>query len=317
MPEVWLVERKHGEEVYSNGLRIETGATVRHMRRSYASISLQTGKLRTDGVYPAGIVYHTTESHIAVFEAANNLRLQRVGQWVLQYLTRNRSYHYFVDRFGRVHRAVGEEDSADHAGSSIWADRERVYLGLNHSFLGVALEGQTEPGDGPALFLTGAQIHSTRVLTEMLRSRYKITSGNCITHAQVSVNRSNFRIGNHTDWASNFPFQRIGLPDNYNLPIPGMILYGFGYDQDFVLATGERLRIGLSVSENQVRLAASASGISVASYRAKLREEFRRRLAELPASEDPSVTAATARKTEFVPDFARSFENGPEGREKN
>ena len=291
--EVWLVERKPGEEVYSNGLRIETSSAVSHTRRSYNSISLQTGQMRTDGVYPAGIVYHTTESHIAAFEADNNQRLQRVGQWVLTYLTRNRSYHYFVDRFGRVHRVVEEQDAADHAGASIWADRERIYLGLNHSFLAVALEGQTEVGDRQALFLTDAQIHSTRVLTEMLRSRYKIPSANCITHAQVSVNRSNLRIGNHTDWASNFPFQRIGLPDNYNLLVPAMVLFGFGYDQDFVEATGERMWRGLAASENQVRRAAAANGLTVAAYRATLQQEFKRRQDELPAN-DASYPLASA-----------------------
>jgi len=42
------------------------------------------------------------------------------------------------------------------------------------------------------------------MLTDMLRKRYGIPAGNCVTHAQVSVNPSNLLIGYHIDWASSF-----------------------------------------------------------------------------------------------------------------
>jgi len=282
--DVWLVERKPDYEVYSNGLRIETQATTPHLKRSYVSIVRKTGQLRTDGIAPVGIVYHTTESHITSFEQGNNVRLQRVGQWLVEYVRRHQSYHYVVDRFGRVHRVVEEESAADHAGASIWADHDRIYLGLNQSFLGVALESQTAAGDETSDSVTDAQLHAAKVLTGMLRSRYRIAAGNCVTHAQVSVNAGSYRIGNHTDWAANFPYAKVGLPDNYSLPLASMVFYGFGYDQGFLTATGSRMWNGLAASEEYVRQAAGAQNLTVAQYRSRLQQHYRRQMGELPAA---------------------------------
>jgi hypothetical protein len=62
------------------------------------------------------------------------------------------------------------------------------------------------------------------------------------------VNPSNFRIGYHTDWASSFPFERLGLPDNYRLPLPSIALFGFQYDANFVERAGPRLAEAASQS---------------------------------------------------------------------
>ncbi|HZO54008.1 MAG TPA: peptidoglycan recognition family protein [Bryobacteraceae bacterium] len=283
--DVWMIDSRDGQyEIYSNGLRLETAGAVSYQPRVWRQMmrpSLNSGELRHD---PVGIVYHTTESHIAPFEPGQTDRLKRVGQWLITYLRRERSYHYLIDRFGRVHRIVKESDAAGHAGRSVWADSSSVYVNMNHEFLGVAFESATQTGDVPTQAVTPAQIRAARELTEMLRAKYRISSVNCVTHAQVSVNPLNHRIGNHTDWASNFPFLALGLPDNYELPIAAMEIFGFGYDQDFVTATGGRLWKGLLLTEERVRQAASAEGVSVAPYRAQLKEKYRKQLAELPAS---------------------------------
>ena len=39
--------------------------------------------------------------------------------------------------------------------------------------------------------ITEPQIASAKLLTEILRARYRIPAHNCVTHAQVSVNASN------------------------------------------------------------------------------------------------------------------------------
>ena len=63
---------------------------------------------------------------------------------------------------------------ANHAGNSVWADDSVIYVNLNTSFLGVAFETQTQRGqDMPSA--NPAQIHSARVLTEMLRAKYHIS----------------------------------------------------------------------------------------------------------------------------------------------
>ena len=63
----------------------------------------------------------------------------------------------------------------------------------------------------------------------MLRSKYDILSRNCVTHAQVSVAPWNMRLGNHVDWAANFPFGELGLANNYEMPIPAVAVFGSAY----------------------------------------------------------------------------------------
>jgi hypothetical protein len=189
---------------------------------------------------PVGIVYHTTESLQAPFEASQNDVLKRVSESLADYVQRRRAYNFLIDRFGRVYRVVREEDAANHAGHSIWADDSSIYINLNDSFLGISFEAETAALPG-AERVNPAQVRAGAMLTEMLRCRYGIAARNCVTHAQVSVNPSNFRIGYHTDWAGSFPFQRLGLPDNYALPLPAVTLFGFTYDPAFVERAGDRL----------------------------------------------------------------------------
>ena len=53
---------------------------------------------------------------------------------MLEFVKQNRSYHFVIDRFGRVFRIVKESDSANHSGMSIWGDDKGVYVNLNPSF---------------------------------------------------------------------------------------------------------------------------------------------------------------------------------------
>jgi hypothetical protein len=219
---------------------------------------------------PAGIVYHTTESLLAPFEEEQTHRLKKLGESLVEWIKQQRSYHYVIDRFGRVYRVVDESDAANHSGYSIWADPTGAYVNLNSSFLAVAFEAQT----GAAEQVTAAQIVSARMLTEMLRSRYSIAAENCVTHAQVSVNPDNMHIGAHTDWASAFPFAVMGLPDNYAAPLASLYAFGFDYDSVFLKATGERWK-GLDLAGSQLAAEASAARIPVARYRALLARRYK------------------------------------------
>ena len=283
---VWLVDRTREFEAYSNGLRIEQRYQVSNdPRGSYPVFARRDVKAsplewHTD---PAGIVYHTTESQLAPFEPDDTGKLQRVGVNVLERTQQNRSYHFVIDRFGRVFRIVQESDIANHAGTSIWGDERYAYVNLNNSFLGVAFETQTQQGqDLPSA--NAAQIHSARVLTQMLRSKYHIPASNCVTHAQVSVNISNMLIGYHTDWSANFPFSELGLDDNYGDPPASIDAFGFSYDSSYVNATGTRLWQGLILAEEQVRSRALSQGLSVSQYRKILQHKFKEILATLKSS---------------------------------
>ena len=174
-----------------------------------------------DSTYPqlcGDIIRRTT------YEQNQNHAIKRIGKELLLYVRNKRAYPFVIDRFGVVHRIVNESDTANHAGNSVWADSRWFYVNLNASFLGVAFEAYTEPDQPP---VNQAQIHAAKVLTEMLRSKYNVPAENCVTHAQVSVNASSLRIGYHLDWASSFPFDQLGLPDNYALPLPAVSVFGF------------------------------------------------------------------------------------------
>jgi len=274
-PAVWLVETAMDHQTYSNGLRIDNRYQTQTHGRSYgvfarSRLDRETFERRTE---PAGIVYHATESDLAPFEPSQNLRLQRIDEALLDYVRRRQSYHFVIDRFGRVYRVVVESDAANHAGHSVWADREWVYCNLNSAFLGIAFEARTEAGQKAPLDM--AQIRAGRALTDMLRSRYRILAENCVTHAQVSVNPSNMEIGYHTDWATRFPFEAMGLPDNYRLPVAGVLLFGFGYSTPFLEAVHGRVWPGLSSAEETVAEQAAARGLSPAGYARLLRSRYR------------------------------------------
>jgi hypothetical protein len=230
-------------------------------------------RLRFD---PVGIVFHTTESHIAPFEEEQNGTLRRAGEGLLEFVRRNHSYHFVIDRFGRVFRVVREDDYANHAGHSVWADQNWVYLNLNQSFFGVAFEAKSRPEDGPPV--NPAQVHAGRILVEMLRARYKIPAANCVAHAQVSINPSNRRAGYHTDWAADLPFHDLGLSDNYQRPLPSVTLFGFTADE---LRSADALRPALEVADDMVRREAAARGMPLERYREVLQRRYKDAIASV------------------------------------
>jgi hypothetical protein len=279
---VWLVDKSADSETYSNGLRIDTRFEAPNHPRSYLVFPVDRpddgAGVRRDR--PAGIVFHTTESRQVPFEASANGELKQIGESLIDCVRRKHAYHFLIDRFGRVYRIVPESDAADHAGYSVWSDDTWLYLNLNESFLGISFEAQTEPGQEQST-ASPAQIRSAAMLTEMLRDRYGISAANCVTHAQVSVNPDNMRVGFHTDWASSFPFAQLGLPDNYARPLPALTAFGFEYDATFLRWAGTRLYAGVELAEEQLAGAAAASGLSPPALRKMLQKRYRDRLAEV------------------------------------
>jgi hypothetical protein len=287
-PQIWQVEKTAAFETYSNGLRIDNKFSTGNHPRSYlAFAAVRSGRARDDNqdkaqdearTTPAGIVYHTTESLQAPFEPEQNGKLKQVGESLLDYVKRKKAYNFVVDRFGRVFRVVEEADAAEHAGYSVWSDEKWLYVNLNESFIGVSLETQTYPGQMEAA-VTSAQIRATAMLTEMLRSRYNIPAGNCVTHAQVSVNPTKMLAGYHMDWASSFPFEEIGLPNNYARPLPSVAAFGFQCDANYSRTAGARLSAGAGLGAWELAERAAAAGMSVSAYRMALQKQYRDLLA--------------------------------------
>ena len=226
------------------------------------------------------IFVHAVHAFVFDFRADQTTRLKLLGRFLLRYVRDERAYHYLIDRFGRVWRIVRESDAANHAGHSLWADGRWTYFNLNWSFLGVSLEGRSAGLSGSEP-LTRAQLLALRQLTEMLRFRYSIPAMNCVTHAQVSVNPSNRQAGYHYDWATGFPFASLGLPDNYQIPMPSLWLFGFTYDPSLVNRTGEPYWKGLVLGGDILRQNATARGMSIEQFRAHRASVYRRILARL------------------------------------
>lgn len=285
---VWQVERTAESETYSNGLRIDTRFTVHNRPRAYTAFQKNgsAGIARVRRSEPAGIVYHTTESCQAPFVELDTPVLTRLGKNLLEYVRLKRAYHYLIDRFGRVYRIVAESDSADHAGYSVWADDREFYINLNESFLGVSFEAQTTSIQAGAA-ASQAQIRAAAMLTEMLRSRYRIPAGNCVTHAQVSVNPANMLAGYHTDWAGGFPFQELDLPDNYRIALPSLWLFGFDYEPAWLASGG--MSPGVRLAEDQLAHDAAAAHMRPVSYRKALRERYRIWLTEIRHGSPPAA----------------------------
>jgi hypothetical protein len=274
---VWLVDQRSGAETYSNGLRIDNSFAISNVPRdSYRVFERDHPDILHSHWKdsPAGIVFHTTESEQAPFEEGQNGNLQRISVVTLNHVRRNHSYHFFIDRFGRVFRVVNESDVAFHAGRSVWGDNNYVYVNLNSAFLGIALETQVK-SDQALEAATSAQVDSLRVLTQMLRSRYGILDSNCVTHAQVSVNSSNMLIGYHTDWADRFPFLEIGLKDNYLAPPASLSAFGFGYDPSYVQSTGARLLPALMDAEAGLKASAARLHLPLGRYRLVLQKNYK------------------------------------------
>lgn len=283
---IWQVESTRDYEEYSNGLRIEKKYAIGNRPRAgyrlfdRANPSATRFQMKNE---IAGIVFHTTESHMAPFHKDANDSLRRAARNLLAEVQINRSYNYVIDRFGRVWRVVEESDVAWHAGKSIWADDSGIYVNLNDSFLGISFEAQTYNENKQAI-ATDAQIHSARLLTDMLRAKYKIAALNCATHAQVSVSMASMGIGYHTDWAGNFPFAALGLPDNYKLALPAVWAFGFDYHQTFIDATGGQPWPGLKLAEQNLQEQAALARIPAAQYKQKLQQSYKQLITALYGS---------------------------------
>jgi len=271
---VWLVERSSDMERYSNGCRILTKYEMENHPRSYYLIPRGSETEGTELRHnPIGIVYHTSESDIVPFTPDNNDTIQRRSQGLLDWIRKDRSYNYLIDRYGEIYRIVRDDHAAHHAGHSIWADSKYDYVGLNESFLGICFESTVTAG---SLFetLTEAQISAGRVLTNVLRSKYNIDDANCTTHGLVSVNPDKMLIAFHHDWVRNFPFEAMGLSNKYKMSPPNMADYGFTYDDEILDKLGRTLWEGAITAEDEFNKLAEKNRVNVEVLRRKLRDRY-------------------------------------------
>jgi hypothetical protein len=277
---VWLVEQQGNYERYSNGARILTDYETTNHTRGYVVLPRGQGTMvKTGGAEqnvrrdPVGIVYHTSESDMLPFTSDNNASIEVRTRGLLEYVRKNKSYNYLIDRFGQVYRVVRDTDAAHHAGNSVWADEAGVYVGLNESFLGVCFETNSE-SDSLDEQLTEAQMVAGRLLTQVLRSRYNISDAGCVTHGLVSVNPSNMLICYHHDWARNFPFEAFGLSDKYKVAPASVSEFGFTYDEEIMEKLGGDVWPGVRLAEDEFHSRAENLNVTPAEMRRRMRARY-------------------------------------------
>jgi N-acetylmuramoyl-L-alanine amidase len=279
---VWLVERKDNFERYSNGGRISTDYETDNHQRAYYVLphtdaatdapAKPTGELHHD---PVGLLYHTSESDLLPFTADNNESIEAHTRGLLEYVRRNRSYNYVIDRFGQIYRIVRDDQAANHAGHSVWADKQGVYVGLNESFLGVCFETRSDASEEQ---LTEAQLVAGRLLTQILRSRYQIDDADCVVHGLVSVNPDNMRVCYHHDWVRNFPFAAMGLSDKYQVAPVAISEFGFTYDDDIIAQVGGAMWPGAVAALAEFNRRAATANLKADDLRKQMRERYRQQM---------------------------------------
>jgi hypothetical protein len=294
---IWLADHGANWEVYSNGLRIETLYTVAGEPRRYRIHERDAGLQPTVHTKPVGILFHTSESDLWPLDAGFDKQLRQSSSALLNYVKEKRAYNYVIDRFGRVYRVVDDETRANHAGNSIWANGDDVYLDLNSAFIGVSFESRW---DGEVLPITRAQLIAGRNLTNYLRQRFAIAPEMCATHGLASVSPKQHLLGYHTDWARGFPFAAFGLPDQYAKPPASIALFGFSYSDELKQAVGDGWP-GLAIAETALAQTAQEKGLSVEELRtqrhllyAKWAKEVRSNTA---TANDASTVQSTAVET--------------------
>ena len=308
---IWLVEKTNDVETYSNRLQIITSFCVDNIPRSYVAFPKKTDALPGEDRLTTkvrGILYHASEGDMAPFKPEKNQLLKKYSSQLLKYVCRKKGYHYLIDRFGRVYRIVREEDAAFHAGNSVWANEDSIFLNLNHAFIGICFEGKGfeevyEPGSTKPRIrvvdettITKAQIQSGKELTDWLRYHYRIPQGNCVPHGIASVYPKNRLIGYHLDLADGFPFNRFSLRNKYNEMIPSITEFGFKGDRYFREALNDNVWPGVNRSEEYLKKKAEQAGISVREYRKKLNLRFDRYSDWQKQLHDSSTTPRTPPK---------------------
>ncbi len=302
---VWLVEQKDEFERYSNGLRVIREYETANRRRGYYVYRPEGGAVSTElHADPVGIVYHTSESDILPFNVENSDSIESRSRGLLRYVQEHKSYHYVIDRYGQVHRIVRDDQAANHAGNSVWADAKGVYVGLNESFLGVCFE-TTVSGDLGDEQLTEAQLLAGRLLTQVLRSRYSLDDADCVTHGLVSVNPAKMYVAYHHDWVRNFPFEAMGLSDKYKVATASIGVYGFVYTDEVVRNAGGEIWAGAKVAEEDFKKLAERANADPSAMRRARMELFRTQMAQQKAArkaagsdtEEPATAESKAADT--------------------
>ncbi len=144
-------------------------------------------------LFPPTAPRDTTDNLVVIhYDEGNNSNV------IIRYLRRaHKSYHYYIDRNGKIINLVNPVNKANHAGVSRWGTEED----LNWSSIGICLQNQ------PPQNYTNAQYISLILLIRQLQHRWPdITIDRIVGHSDVAYPR-----GRKHDPGPLFDWSRIRL----------------------------------------------------------------------------------------------------------
>jgi N-acetylmuramoyl-L-alanine amidase len=272
---IFLFATEGGYEKWSNGCIISTKYETNNHPRAYYTIprgAETDGEQKTDKI--VGILYHTPENYMFDFDPKNKNAIQQGSRGLLGDVQKHKKYNYMINRIGEIYRIVRDDQTAHHAGDSLWADDKNTYVLLNESFLGVCFESKFDGAASLEEILTPAQIRNGKLLTDVLRTKYNIDDANCTTHGLVAVDSEKMLIARHHDWVRFFPFEAMGLSDKYKIQPPNMIDYGFTYDNDVMAKIDNQLWEGARTAGGEFKKRAERESVSPDDLRQKMRDRY-------------------------------------------
>src|SRR5262245_2755802 len=275
----WLFGKDGEYEKWSNGCNISMKYETDNHSRAYYAIPRGSGSggnqfsEKSDQI--VGILYHTPENTMFDMNPDNTQRIQNSSRELIEDVRRYKKYNYLINRIGDIYRIVRDDQAANHAGNSLWADAKNYYVMLNESFIGVCFESKFDGASSLDQILTEAQIISGRRLTDVLRARYNIDDANCTTHGLVAVAPDEMLIARHHDWVHYFPFEAMGLSNKYKVQPPTMTDYGFTYNDEILAKKlGGKLWEGAQMAVEEFNRRAARARVSPDVLRRQLRDRY-------------------------------------------
>jgi N-acetyl-anhydromuramyl-L-alanine amidase AmpD len=155
-------------------------------------LALQTPQI-TKLPLPAKTLRDTTRNFVVIHNDGSNMTARQTHSVLRR---RRLSYHYFIDRYGKIYEFVNPTYVAKHAGISLY----ETLIGWNDFSIGVCLQGMN------GLIYTDKQYESLQTLVNQLKLRYTNIGNQLYKHSEIA-----FPWGRKKDPGEAFDISRIQI----------------------------------------------------------------------------------------------------------
>lgn len=166
-------------------------------------VALQTPHI-TKMPLPAKTIRDTTKNYIVIHNDGAGMTAQSTHQVLRR---RGVSYHYFIDKQGKIYQFVDTKYVAKHAGVSMFDG----LFNWNKFSIGICLQGKT--GD----IYSDKQYESLQILINQLQVKYSSIGTQLYTHEEIA-----FPYGRKHDPGDTFVKSKITLNSKIYHPVSGI-----------------------------------------------------------------------------------------------